>query len=194
MQDFAQQAGDKATRCHDTSSLPLRWGHQPVFPRGPNCRAFKRPPETEDQILEGHTGVTRPHPGPPPSSGRVKAKAAVRRPWAPRRGSSGHRAKPQGTGHAGSGGVLPCRRGAWSSARGVATRTQGSQWETLNEARRPIRPCVTSPALATPNGPGSTHSLRRPQRTPKPEDPSSPFVTPGSTFFFFTLKPDCDSH
>lgn len=69
MQDFAQQAGDKATRCHDTSSLPPRWGHQPVFPRAPKCRAFKRPPETEDQILEGHMGVTRPHPGPPPSSG-----------------------------------------------------------------------------------------------------------------------------
>ena len=79
MQDFAQQAGDKATRCHDTSSLPPRWGHQPVFPRAPKCRAFKRPPETEDQILEGHMGVTRPHPAL-----GVKAKAAARMPQAPR--------------------------------------------------------------------------------------------------------------
>ena len=67
--------GSSPTRCHDTSPSPPRWGHQPVSPRAPKCRAFKRPPGTEDQVLEGHTGVTGPHQGPLPSSERIKAKA-----------------------------------------------------------------------------------------------------------------------
>lgn len=62
------------------------------------------------------------------------------------------------------------------------------------EARLPGRRCVVSLAVTAPDGPGSPRSLRRPQRTPKPKNPSSPFVTPRSTFFFSPVKPDSGSH
>lgn len=185
--------GSSPTRCHDTSPSPPRWGHQPVSPRAPKCRAFKRPPGTEDQVLEGHTGVTGPHQGPLPSSERIKAKAASRRPQAPRQGSSGCRAKPQGTGRTGSGGVLPCRHGARSSARGVATQTQGSQWETL---KRPDSPAGGVSCLWPWQPP---MALVPPQSEEAPEDPQTresqqPLRDSQVHLFFSPVKPDSGSH